>query len=106
MFRNLIYTKSNKQFKERENGAIRRVWASCCGAGLALYAGRICSAGKKFSLIFFHSLRFTYSIGGVRIAGQIVLAQHKRNAGWYPSCFYLISVSGQYCPNYRLVLEE
>jgi hypothetical protein len=40
-------------------------------------AGHIHSTNKKFSRIFF--IRCASPNGGVQIAGQIVLAQHKRN---------------------------
>jgi hypothetical protein len=40
-------------------------------------AGQIRSANKKFPWIFFYSLRFAY--WQIRIAGPIVLVQHKRN---------------------------
>ncbi len=40
--------------------------------------GRIHSANMKFSRIFFY-VRCASPIGGVRIAGQIVLEQHKEN---------------------------
>ncbi len=40
-------------------------------------AGQIRSANTKFSWIFF--IRCTLSIGRVRVAGPIVLAQHKGN---------------------------
>ncbi len=40
-------------------------------------AGRIRSANKKFSQMFL--VRCALPIGGVRIAGPIVLVQHKGN---------------------------
>jgi hypothetical protein len=46
-------------------------------AALKGEAGRICSANKKFSRIFY--VRCASPIGGARIAGPIVLALHKEN---------------------------
>jgi hypothetical protein len=42
-------------------------------------AGQICSANKKFLRILFTYLRCASPIGGARIAGPIILAQHKEN---------------------------